>query len=71
MKLLYVRSLKATEKWFMPIQNWNLVLSQLAIHFEGRRDEVLTFKLFETKLSGQQAKRPGFTQLTKYFEQSR
>nr|PMI85334.1 transposase [Vibrio lentus] len=25
----------------MPIQNWNMTLSQLAIHFEGRLDDVL------------------------------
>ncbi|MFQ3178280.1 MAG: putative transposase, partial [Pseudoalteromonas tetraodonis] len=27
--------------WTMPIHNWNLTLSQLAIHFEGRLDGVL------------------------------
>ena len=41
MKLLYAGSLKATQKWSMPIQNWNLALSQLAIHFEGRLDKAL------------------------------
>jgi len=25
----------------MPIQNWNITLSQLAIFFEGRLDDVL------------------------------
>ena len=41
LKLLYAGALKATEKWTMPIQNWNLALSQLAIHFEGRLDDVI------------------------------
>lgn len=41
LKLLYAGTLKATEKWTMPIQNWNLALSQLAIHFEGRLDNIL------------------------------
>ena len=41
LKLLYAGILRATEKWTMPIQNWNLALSQLAIHFEGRLDNVL------------------------------
>ncbi|OAM66695.1 transposase [Yersinia enterocolitica subsp. palearctica] len=26
----------------MPIQSWNLTLSQLAIYFEGRLDKVIT-----------------------------
>ncbi len=30
-----------TKKWTMPIQNWNLTLSQLAIYFGGRLDEML------------------------------
>jgi len=41
LKLLYAGVLKATEKWTMPIQNWNLALSQLAIHFDGRLDHAL------------------------------
>jgi len=41
MKLLYAGILNASKKWTMPIQNWNLTLSQLAIHFEGRLDDVL------------------------------
>jgi putative transposase len=41
LKLLYAGILNATEKWTMPIQNWNLCLSQLAIYFEGRLDSVL------------------------------
>jgi putative transposase len=36
LKLLYAGILKASEKWSMPVQNWNLTLSQLAIYFEGR-----------------------------------
>ena len=41
MKLLYAGILNASKKWAMPIQNWSLTLSQLAIHFEGRLDDVL------------------------------
>lgn len=36
LKLLYAGILKAAERWTHPVQNWNLTLSQLAIHFEGR-----------------------------------
>lgn len=41
LKLLYAGMLKASERWTHPVQNWNLTLSQLAIHFEGRLDEQL------------------------------
>lgn len=41
LKLLYVGIQNASKKWTMPIQNWNLTLSQLAIYFEGRLDGVL------------------------------
>ena len=41
LKLLYAGILNASKKWTMPIQNWNITLSQLAIHFEGRLDGVL------------------------------
>jgi transposase-like protein len=41
LKLLYAGILNATKKWSMPIQNWSLALSQLAIYFEGRLDNVL------------------------------
>ena len=41
LKLLYVGIQNMTKKWTMPIQNWNLTLSQLAIYFDGRLDEVL------------------------------
>ena len=41
MKLLYAGILNASKKWTMPIHNWNLTLSQLAIHFERRLDGVL------------------------------
>jgi transposase-like protein len=39
LKLLYAGILKASERWTHPVQNWNLTLSQLAIHFEGRLDK--------------------------------
>ena len=38
LKLLYAGMLKASERWTHPVQNWNLTLSQLSIHFEGRID---------------------------------
>lgn len=41
MKLLYLGVQNASKKWTMPIQNWNITLSQLAIFFEGRLDGVL------------------------------
>lgn len=41
LKLLYMGIKNATKKWTMPIQNWNLTLSQLSIYFEGRLDSVL------------------------------
>ena len=41
MKLLYAGILNASARWTMPIHSWNLTLSQLAIHFEGRLDGVL------------------------------
>lgn len=41
LKLLYVGIQNASKKWTMPIQNWNLTLSQLAIYFDGRLDGVL------------------------------
>ena len=36
LKLLYAGVLKASEKWTHPVQDWNLTLSQMTIHFEGR-----------------------------------
>lgn len=39
LKLLYAGMLKASDKWTYLVQNWNLTLSQLSIHFEGRIDE--------------------------------
>lgn len=42
LKLLYLGLMNAQEKWTMPIQIWNLTLSQLAIYFEGRLNNVMT-----------------------------
>ncbi|ODP96207.1 transposase [Salinivibrio sp. SS3] len=39
LKLLYAGMLKASEKWTHTVQNWNLTLSQLSIHFKGRLDD--------------------------------
>ena len=36
LKLLYMGIQNASQKWTMPLQNWNLTLSQLSIYFEGR-----------------------------------
>lgn len=41
LKLLYLDIQNASKKWTIPIQNWNLTLSQLAIFFEGRLDSAL------------------------------
>jgi len=41
LKLLYLGVQNASKKWTMPIQGWNITLSQLAIFFEGRLDDVL------------------------------
>lgn len=41
LKLLYAGVINASEKWTHPVQNWNLTLSQMAIHFEGRLDATL------------------------------
>jgi len=40
-KLLSLEIQHARKKWTMPIQNWNLTLSQLATFFEDRLDSVL------------------------------
>lgn len=41
LKLLYMGIENASKKWTMPIQNWSLTISQLAIFFEGRLDNEL------------------------------
>ncbi len=41
LKLLYAGILNSSKKWTMPIQNWNMTLSQLAIHFDRRLDDIL------------------------------
>ncbi|MCX2794679.1 transposase [Microbulbifer thermotolerans] len=42
LKLLYAGILKASERWTHPIQNWNLTLSQLAIHFPERLEKYIS-----------------------------
>ncbi len=41
MKLLYLGSKNISKKWTMPVRNWSLTISQLAIFFEGRLDKYL------------------------------
>lgn len=41
LKLLYLGIQNASKKWTMPIWDWSLTLSQLAIFFEGRLDKYL------------------------------
>ena len=41
LKLLYMGVKNAEEKWSMPMRNWALTISQLAIFFEGRLDDAL------------------------------
>lgn len=36
LKLVYLAYKNASKKWTMPLRNWSLTISQLAIHFEGR-----------------------------------
>ena len=36
LKLIFLAAQNITAKWNNPIQNWALVVQQLAIHFEGR-----------------------------------
>lgn len=42
LKLLHLGLMNAQAKWTMPLQNWNLTLSQLVIYFEGRLNNVTT-----------------------------
>ena len=41
LKLLYMGIQNASKKWTMPIWNWSLTISQLAILFKGRLDKSL------------------------------
>jgi putative transposase len=41
LKLLFMGIQNAKEKWTMPVHNWSLTISQLAIFFEGRLDNYL------------------------------
>ena len=41
LKLLFMGIQNASKKWTMPVRNWSLTISQLAIHFEGRLDKAL------------------------------
>ncbi len=41
LKLLYMGIQNAQARWTMPIQNWSLTISQLAIHFDGRLNDAL------------------------------
>lgn len=42
LKLLFMGIQNAQQKWTMPIRNWSLTISQLAIHFDGRLDDALS-----------------------------
>jgi len=41
LKLLYLGIKNASKKCTMPVRNWSLTISQLAIFFEGRLDKYL------------------------------
>ena len=41
LKLLYMGIQNASKKWTMPMRNWSLTISQLAIFFEGRLNNQL------------------------------
>lgn len=36
LKLVYLATVRISEKWTMPLQNWGLTMQQLSIMFEGR-----------------------------------
>jgi hypothetical protein len=50
LKLFYAGILKASERWTHPIQNWNLTLAQLPIHFPGQLEKYLSLWLQTQKL---------------------
>jgi len=52
LKLLYMGIQNASKKWTMPIWNWSLTISQLAILFEGRLDESLKVIIVVQKVLG-------------------
>ena len=39
LKLLYAGIMRVTDRWTHPVQNWNLTLSQMAIHFGDRLED--------------------------------
>ncbi|MDX5694010.1 transposase [Brenneria sp. L4-2C] len=41
LKRLYLGLMNAQAKWTMPLRNWNLTLSQLAIYFDRRLNNVI------------------------------
>lgn len=41
MQLLYLRDSERQQKVTMPIQNWSLTISKVAMFFEGRLDQEL------------------------------
>lgn len=41
LKLLYAGVLKASKKWTHPVQDWNLTLSQMTLHFPDRLEPYL------------------------------
>ena len=41
LKLLFMGIQNAQKKWTMPVRNWSLTISQLAIEFDGRLDDAL------------------------------
>ncbi len=41
LELLFMGIQNASKKWTIPVINWSLTISQLAIHFEGRLDKAL------------------------------
>jgi putative transposase len=52
LKLLYLVVQNASKKWTMPIQSWNITLSQLAIFFQGRLDGVLDLCPMTLEIAG-------------------
>jgi transposase-like protein len=41
MKLLYIGTQQASEKWTKPILEWGQTITQLSIYFEGRLVDII------------------------------
>ena len=51
LKLLYLGIENASKKWNMSFRDWGQTLSQLAIFFEGRLDDVIELWCYQNRLN--------------------